>query len=139
MPKPTLVTKSPDRYQTGLRVPWCAPSQPEVLCSAPALRPPKRLPPPNHQESCQRHGEFPRGERGQTHPGGETDALRKILAEFYANRALTKTRGTLRDQAEVAYLLASDRLGKTTGQMIDGDGGLLLCRPGRPVRFNVLR
>jgi len=57
-------------------------------------------------------------------PGGETETLREILAEFYANRTLTKARVTLRDQAEVAYLLASDRFGKTTGQIVNVDGGL---------------
>lgn len=53
-----------------------------------------------------------------------TEALRETLAEFYAQRSLTKLRITLADQAEVAYLLASDRLRKTTGQIINVDGGL---------------
>ena len=54
----------------------------------------------------------------------DTEALRDKLAEFYANRTLTKSPIRLADQAEVAYLLASDRLNKTTGQIISVDGGL---------------
>jgi rhamnulose-1-phosphate aldolase/alcohol dehydrogenase len=53
-----------------------------------------------------------------------TEALRDKLAEFYAERTLTKAPITLNDQAEVAYLLASDRLSKTTGQVLTVDGGL---------------
>jgi rhamnulose-1-phosphate aldolase/alcohol dehydrogenase len=54
-----------------------------------------------------------------------TEALRDRLAEFYAERTLTKAPITLDDQAEVAYLLASDRLSKTTGQVLTVDGGLV--------------
>lgn len=54
----------------------------------------------------------------------DTEELRLKLAEFYAQRTLTKATITLEDQAEAAYLLASDRLGKTTGQIVNVDGGL---------------
>ncbi|MCB0277726.1 MAG: SDR family oxidoreductase, partial [Calditrichaeota bacterium] len=56
--------------------------------------------------------------------GEDTEALRSKLSEFYAQRTLTKSPITLNDQAEGAYLLASERLGKTTGQVIAVDGGL---------------
>jgi enoyl-[acyl-carrier-protein] reductase (NADH) len=46
------------------------------------------------------------------------------LAQFYADRTLTKSPIRLMDQAEVAYLLSSERLNKTTGQIISVDGGL---------------
>ena len=55
---------------------------------------------------------------------GDTEALRDALAAFYAGRTLTKSPITLADQAEAAYLLLSDRLGKTTGQILSVDGGL---------------
>lgn len=54
----------------------------------------------------------------------ETEALRTKLANFYAQRTLTKAAITPDDQAEVAYLLASDQFSKTTGQIINVDGGL---------------
>ncbi len=54
----------------------------------------------------------------------ETDALRDKLAHFYAQRTLTKAPITLADQAEAAYLLASSKLAKTTGQILSVDGGL---------------
>ena len=54
----------------------------------------------------------------------ETDALRDKLALFYAQRTLTKAPITLADQAEGAYLLASSKLAKTTGQILSVDGGL---------------
>jgi rhamnulose-1-phosphate aldolase/alcohol dehydrogenase len=53
-----------------------------------------------------------------------TEALRNKLAGFYAQRTLTKSPITLADQAEVAYLLSSNRFSKTTGQIIGVDGGL---------------
>jgi rhamnulose-1-phosphate aldolase/alcohol dehydrogenase len=53
-----------------------------------------------------------------------TEALRKKLANFYAQRTLTKAPVTLADQAEVAYLLSSSQLAKTTGQVVSVDGGL---------------
>ena len=56
--------------------------------------------------------------------GEDTGSLRDKLAHFYAQRTLTKAPITLADQAEVAYLLTSSRLSKTTGQIISVDGGL---------------
>ncbi len=53
-----------------------------------------------------------------------TDALRNKLADFYAQRTLTKAPVTLVDQSEVAYLLSSNKFSKTTGQIISVDGGL---------------
>jgi rhamnulose-1-phosphate aldolase/alcohol dehydrogenase len=46
------------------------------------------------------------------------------LAQFYAQRTLTKSTITPEDQAEVAYLLISSKFSKTTGQIINVDGGL---------------
>ena len=54
----------------------------------------------------------------------DTEALRDKLANFYAQRTLTKAPITLADQAEAAYLLTSSKLSKTTGQIISVDGGL---------------
>ena len=54
----------------------------------------------------------------------DTEALRTKLANFYAQRTLTKSPITLADQAEAAYLLTSSKLSKTTGQIITVDGGL---------------
>ena len=54
----------------------------------------------------------------------ETQTLRDKLAAFYAERTLTKSPITLADQAEAAYLLASSKLSKTTGQIVSVDGGL---------------
>ncbi|MFZ8144525.1 bifunctional rhamnulose-1-phosphate aldolase/short-chain dehydrogenase [Alteromonas macleodii] len=53
-----------------------------------------------------------------------TEELRTRLAEFYAQRTLTKSPITPEDQAEAAYLLISGQLNKTTGQIISVDGGL---------------
>ena len=53
-----------------------------------------------------------------------TESLRDKLANFYAQRTLTKSPITLADQAEVAYLLSSSKFSKTTGQIISVDGGL---------------
>lgn len=53
-----------------------------------------------------------------------TDALREKLATYYAQRTLTKAAVTLADQAEVAYLLSSNKFSKTTGQILSVDGGL---------------
>ena len=53
-----------------------------------------------------------------------TESLRDKLANFYAQRTLTKSPITLADQAEAAYLLTSSKLSKTTGQIISVDGGL---------------
>ena len=52
------------------------------------------------------------------------DQLRDKLAEFYAQRTLTKQPITPADQAEAAYFLISERSSKTTGQIINVDGGL---------------
>jgi rhamnulose-1-phosphate aldolase/alcohol dehydrogenase len=54
----------------------------------------------------------------------ETDVLRSKLANFYAQRTLTKSPITPEDQAEVAYLLSTDAFNKTTGQIFSVDGGL---------------
>ncbi len=54
----------------------------------------------------------------------DTETLRDKLAHFYAQRTLTKLPITLADQAEGAYLLASSKLAKTTGQILSVDGGL---------------
>lgn len=54
----------------------------------------------------------------------DTESLRNKLANFYAQRTLTKSPITLADQAEAAYLLASSKLSKTTGQIVSVDGGL---------------
>lgn len=50
--------------------------------------------------------------------------LRSKLSEFYAQRTLTKQAITPDDQAEAIYFLASNRSSKTTGQIINVDGGL---------------
>jgi rhamnulose-1-phosphate aldolase/alcohol dehydrogenase len=53
-----------------------------------------------------------------------TEALREKLARFYAERTLTKVPITPADQAEAYFLLLSERLSKTTGQILAVDGGL---------------
>jgi rhamnulose-1-phosphate aldolase/alcohol dehydrogenase len=53
-----------------------------------------------------------------------TDSLVRKLAQFYADRTLTKAPITPADQAEAYFLLVSTRLSKTTGQVITVDGGL---------------
>jgi rhamnulose-1-phosphate aldolase/alcohol dehydrogenase len=54
----------------------------------------------------------------------DADALRDKLSAFYASRTLTNNPITPEDQAEGAFLLLSERLGKTTGQILSVDGGL---------------
>ncbi|HEX2852911.1 MAG TPA: bifunctional rhamnulose-1-phosphate aldolase/short-chain dehydrogenase [Opitutaceae bacterium] len=54
----------------------------------------------------------------------ETETLVSKLAQFYADRTLTKSPITPADQAEAYFLLVSQRLSKTTGQVITVDGGL---------------
>lgn len=54
----------------------------------------------------------------------ETESLVKKLAEFYADRTLTKSPITPADQAEAYFVWVSDRLSKSTGQIITVDGGL---------------
>jgi NAD(P)-dependent dehydrogenase (short-subunit alcohol dehydrogenase family) len=53
-----------------------------------------------------------------------TESLRSKLAGFYAERTLTRVPITPADQAEAAYFLLSGKSGKTTGQIINVDGGL---------------
>ena len=53
-----------------------------------------------------------------------TESLVSKLAQFYADRTLTKSPITPADQAEAYFLLVSQRLSKTTGQLISVDGGL---------------
>ena len=53
-----------------------------------------------------------------------TDSLVRKLAQFYADRTLTKSPITPADQAEAYHLLVTNRLSKTTGQVITVDGGL---------------
>jgi NAD(P)-dependent dehydrogenase (short-subunit alcohol dehydrogenase family) len=53
-----------------------------------------------------------------------TAALRTKLAQFYADRTLLKRPITPADQAEAIFLLVTQRLRQTTGQIITVDGGL---------------
>ena len=53
-----------------------------------------------------------------------TESLVRKLAQFYADRTLTKAPITPADQAEAYFLLVSARLSKTTGQVVTVDGGL---------------
>ncbi|HEY0943729.1 MAG TPA: bifunctional rhamnulose-1-phosphate aldolase/short-chain dehydrogenase [Opitutaceae bacterium] len=57
-------------------------------------------------------------------PDEPTDSLVRKLAQFYAERTLTKAPITPADQAEAYFLLISSRLAKTTGQVLTVDGGL---------------
>ena len=52
------------------------------------------------------------------------DDLRAKLSQFYAQRTLTKQAILPADQAEAIFLLVSQRLAKTTGQILTVDGGL---------------
>ena len=52
------------------------------------------------------------------------DELRNRLAQFYADRTLLKSPITPEDQAEAAYYLLSSASSRTTGQVINVDGGL---------------
>jgi rhamnulose-1-phosphate aldolase/alcohol dehydrogenase len=54
----------------------------------------------------------------------ETESLVTKLAQFYADRTLTKAPITPADQAEAYFLWVSNRLSKTTGQILTVDGGL---------------
>ncbi len=54
-----------------------------------------------------------------------TESLTKKLAQFYADRTLTHLPILPTDQAEAFYLLLTNRLSKTTGQVITVDGGLI--------------
>ena len=53
-----------------------------------------------------------------------TETLTSKLAQFYANRTLLKRPITPADQAEAIFLLLSNRLRQTTGQVLTVDGGL---------------
>jgi len=53
-----------------------------------------------------------------------TESLTQKLAQFYADRTLTRSPITPADQAEAFYILLTNRLSKTTGQVIAVDGGL---------------
>jgi NAD(P)-dependent dehydrogenase (short-subunit alcohol dehydrogenase family) len=53
-----------------------------------------------------------------------TESLVAKLSRFYAGRTLTQTSITPADQAEAYFLLVSQRLSKTTGQILAVDGGL---------------
>ena len=53
-----------------------------------------------------------------------SEGLTEKLAQFYANRTLTRDAITPADQSEAIFLLLSNRLAKTTGQVITVDGGL---------------
>ena len=53
-----------------------------------------------------------------------SDSLTTKLSRFYADRTLTKNPITPADQAEAYFLLVTNRLSKTTGQIITVDGGL---------------
>jgi NAD(P)-dependent dehydrogenase (short-subunit alcohol dehydrogenase family) len=52
------------------------------------------------------------------------EVLTSRLAQFYADRTLTKVIMTPEDQAEAFFLFLCGRLSKTTGQVINVDGGL---------------
>ncbi len=58
------------------------------------------------------------------HDDEPTEALTAKLAQFYADRTLLKRPITPSDQAEAIFLLLSNRLRQTTGQIISVDGGL---------------
>ena len=57
-------------------------------------------------------------------PGSPTEDLRAKLAEFYAERTLTKQLVLPRDCANAIVWLTSDQSAKTTGHVIPVDGGL---------------
>lgn len=54
----------------------------------------------------------------------DAETLRQKLADFYAKRTLLKSIVTVEDQAEMAYLLITNKFSKTTGQVFSVDGGL---------------
>ncbi|WP_411828018.1 bifunctional rhamnulose-1-phosphate aldolase/short-chain dehydrogenase [Luteolibacter sp. AS25] len=54
----------------------------------------------------------------------ETESLVNKLAQFYADRTLTKSPITPADQAEAYFVFVTNRLSKSTGQIITVDGGL---------------
>jgi rhamnulose-1-phosphate aldolase/alcohol dehydrogenase len=54
----------------------------------------------------------------------DAEILRRKLADFYAQRTLTKLAITTEDQAEAVLFLVSERSAKITGQTLVVDGGL---------------
>jgi NAD(P)-dependent dehydrogenase (short-subunit alcohol dehydrogenase family) len=54
----------------------------------------------------------------------DSDTLRRRLADFYAERTLTRRPILPEHQAEAIFLLLGERLGRTTGQILTVDGGL---------------
>ncbi|GAC1651912.1 MAG: bifunctional rhamnulose-1-phosphate aldolase/short-chain dehydrogenase [Herpetosiphon sp.] len=58
------------------------------------------------------------------HDDEPTEQLTAKLAQFYAARTLLKRPITPADQSEAIFLLLSNRLRQTTGQIISVDGGL---------------
>lgn len=58
------------------------------------------------------------------HESESDDALRDRLAEFYAQRTLLKRPVTPHAVADALYLLVTDRLSLTTGQILQVDAGL---------------
>ena len=54
----------------------------------------------------------------------DDETLRSRLAEHYATRTLTRLPVRTTDQAEATFVLVSERLSRTTGQVIVVDGGL---------------
>ena len=54
----------------------------------------------------------------------DTEALRSQLAEFYAQRTITRRPILPADCANAIIWLAGDESGKTTGHVIPVDGGL---------------
>ncbi len=54
----------------------------------------------------------------------DTESQRKRLADFYAQRTLLKSQIPPEHQTEAIFLLASESLCRTTGQLINVDDGL---------------
>ena len=80
-----------------------------------------RPPPSSRDPRCSRATASSPRWRNTTSPSRKRrsdESLRDKLAQFYADRTLTKAPITPADQAEAAYFLLSDRSAKTTGQII---------------------
>jgi NAD(P)-dependent dehydrogenase (short-subunit alcohol dehydrogenase family) len=56
--------------------------------------------------------------------GESTEALRDRLAGFYAKRTLTGQAVTLKSQVDAIAALVTDKFSRTTGHIINVDGGL---------------